>query len=251
VFLCGQEVKHPYHDLRHNLKDFLDKRMGCEAFLGEQIEEIKIKTTTKDHLSIEVEKARQSDLVVIFLESPGAICEMTAFALDNKVNAKLLVFNDIKFHGKKSFINLGPLKLLRPDQIEYYDPDDNTMTDSIVSTLDLALARAWFTAYKSENQLASLSLEEKLLLFVIYATYPVKPIEIRKMLRWINSRSRLRGMIIRLRRAQMIAEDTRKISPSVPVTDLGLVGGLVSDISTVRLKLIGMKLKRRGILARG
>ncbi len=41
VFLCGRKPKESHSDLRKQVKRLLEKRMGCDAFLGEDVEDLK------------------------------------------------------------------------------------------------------------------------------------------------------------------------------------------------------------------
>ncbi|NOT14980.1 MAG: hypothetical protein HOP21_05260 [Methylotenera sp.] len=66
-----------------------------------------------DLLMFERDASYLSRLVVIFAESPGAIAELGAFALDTDIHQKLfVVVSEIhRIHPhRQSFINLGPIK---------------------------------------------------------------------------------------------------------------------------------------------
>lgn len=137
VFLCGRKPEDPHFDLRKQVARLLQHRMGCRAFLGEEIEQLRFGPQPDvNHLTIEVQEATQSDLVVMFLGSEGTLSEVTAFAMSEAINPKVVVFNDIQYRDVDSFVNLGPLRLLRKDQIIYYDVADEIPSVDLVKHLD-------------------------------------------------------------------------------------------------------------------
>jgi len=175
VFLCGEEVRDKYFDLRHQVKHLIENEMGCKAFLGEDIEDFKIESIKKpDHLTIEVNEAKKSDIIIMFLGSPGTISELTAFCLDKTLNDKLIIFNMEKYRDGKSFIALGPLKLIRPNQLIFYDINKKDYLCDIIKHLDFLVALAW---YKTSKHLDIVKKEFAPELFFIYCIvrsfYPV------------------------------------------------------------------------------
>ena len=247
VFLCGQQEGERYFDLRHNIGDFINSKMGCKAFLGEQIEELRINTTpSQNHLSIEVAKAKESKLVVIFLESPGTISELTAFALDEKINPKLLVFNSEQYRDCKSFINLGPLRLLRPDQIVYYDSPNHQKLRAVVAQLDYEIARCWFNTYYSNPGKTlgdkKLEFEDYITLFLIYVTYPISPRNLKLLLAELTLQKTYKNVRKTLGALKLVANDNKKmLYPCVPLGKLTYPKGLIADISKMRLRLLSKK----------
>lgn len=119
IFLCGGDilpsnagmVKY-YSSLRSYLIDYA----GCIK------REINIRTAEdfKDYLlaydnllEFESDIASISDLVVIILESPGALIELGIFIENKNIRNKLVAIQHYDFSSQLSFINLGPLKALR------------------------------------------------------------------------------------------------------------------------------------------
>lgn len=76
----------------------------------------------KDLLLFERDAGFLSRAIVLFVESPGAIAELGAFALDEQLHKKLFVVISRKYREapyRQSFLNLGPLKRIessRPDE---------------------------------------------------------------------------------------------------------------------------------------
>lgn len=249
MFLCGPEETVAYHDLRHQLKGVLDNRMGCDAFLGEQIADLKIKTN-KDLLTIEVAQAQQSDLIVVFLGQPGTISELTAFAMDEKINPRLLVFNDEKYKGKETFLNRGPLSLLNERQIVHFDPSGNTAAPDIVTHVDYAIAHAWFNAYNELKPFSSLRLAGQKLLFedfltlcVIHASHPVRWEHLTSLLPILKGKNGLQLQLRHLIDLGLVKKVGNRYLPTVNIQKLGLPTGIVSDVGKVRMSVLDKKLR--------
>lgn len=253
VFLCGPEEGDIYHDLRHQLRGALRNRMGCEAFLGEQIANLKIKTR-KDDLSIEVAEALQSQLIIVFLGSPGTISELTAFAMDSAINPRLLVFNDAKYLGKETFLNRGPLRLLRDEQLVHFDPAGPSSAAEIIDHVDFAVAREWFNLYgaKMLKDFGSFylagddfSFEDFITLCTIYASYPVRWEHLTNLLPILKGKKRtgLQERLKRLFELGLIKTVDKRYLPEFSLEDLRLPTGIVTDVSKARMRVLGKKLQ--------
>lgn len=80
-----------------------------------------------DLLSLENILADSVDAVVLVIESYGAVAELGAFASNDKLRKKLVCVVDEKYKKRKSFIQHGPLRLLRDKkegEIIYADYSD-------------------------------------------------------------------------------------------------------------------------------
>ena len=72
-----------------------------------------LEQTDEDLISLENVLANDVDKIILPLEGFGAICELGAFSIRKEIRDKLIVLNDKKHAVDKSFINLGPIKLIR------------------------------------------------------------------------------------------------------------------------------------------
>ncbi|QNX12503.1 hypothetical protein IC794_01160 [Acinetobacter seifertii] len=119
IFLCGGEIEPTeeagtkfYSSLRSYLIDF--------AKLIKNEIEIRTAENFKDYLlaydnllEFESDIASISDLVVIILESPGALIELGIFVEHKNIRHKLIAIQHQNHSAQLSFINLGPLKFLK------------------------------------------------------------------------------------------------------------------------------------------
>lgn len=119
IFLCGGDITSIedkgakyYSSLRSYLIDY--------AKLVKKEIEIRTAEDFKDYLvaydnllEFESDIASISDLVVIILESPGALIELGIFIENKNIRNKLVAIQHYDFASEQSFINLGPLKSLK------------------------------------------------------------------------------------------------------------------------------------------
>jgi hypothetical protein len=126
VFLCG---KGP------NDRTSLRTEIGTALTLGGSSSEYDVvypehifdELLSEDLLDLENQLAKSVDVVVLILESPGAIAELGAFANHTELAGKLLCVQDQKYRRSKGFIARGPLRhLIRqgPDHVVFADWKD-------------------------------------------------------------------------------------------------------------------------------
>jgi len=125
VLLCGGFVKEKSRpedpeplpqSLRHAVN--YEALHSAPPFLLFQPEEIKhwaMDATFKNLMEFEKELASVSSIVVIILESAGAIAELSAFSQLPELNKKLIVFRSSHYGSEDSFIDLGVLRYIKAD----------------------------------------------------------------------------------------------------------------------------------------
>lgn len=249
VFLCGRRPEDPHFDLRKQVKRLLETRMGCKAFLGEDIAELKYGPKPNvNHLTIEVREATQSDMVVMFLGSPGTIAEVTAFAMDRKINSKVIVFNDAKFEDSASFVNRGPLKLLSEDQIIYYDATAEVPSVELVRHLDTLFARKRFEyTIADSSPPCELGFDAWIALCLVFASYPVKYEGLANLFPW--QERRLRRALKVLFAAKWLEEREAKYVPRCTLEELPMDSGFIASLARARMILLGDRLRNADSVA--
>jgi len=257
VFLCGSKPTDLQYDLRTQVRCLLEKNMGCKTFFGEEIEDFKNPKVDLDHLTIEVTQAKKSDLILMFLGSPGTMAEVTAFAMNKQVSEKTVVFNNKKYHKVKSFINQGPLKLLPKENVIPYDAESNEPTLELVKHLDLILAKTWYKRILTQMvlltmlPLKNLSFEEFICLALIYSTFPVRYKALNDY--YPDGEASLKKSLKFLFVEQFIKKDEEKYIPRkiLGVSDykISFLNEYIDDISKVRLHLLESRLKDGDIVS--
>lgn len=120
-----------------------------------------------DLLLLETILAGSVNVIVICLESEGAIAELGAFVNHKDLSAKLIVIADTKHKKAKSFIRKGPLQLLESKKrVVWFDYKSNDVKDlgKKVSSLIFRVSHQ----NKVEQSLLNAIAVEELLLLVLY-----------------------------------------------------------------------------------
>jgi hypothetical protein len=116
LFLCGADI---------NLKNKLRYKIAQEfsgfwnAFQFDIIypedifDELLYSSKRQDLLSLENLLAKSVDVVLIVPESPGSFAELGAFSSNSLLRNQIVCVLDEKYKKKKSFINQGPIKLIK------------------------------------------------------------------------------------------------------------------------------------------
>jgi len=117
IFLCGKDVS-DQSSTRYKIADILTNGLwysgDYDIIYPEDIfESLLYKSSSEDLLSLENLLADSVDVVVVIPESAGSFAELGAFANNEKLRNKMICVLDKKYERDKSFINQGPVKLLK------------------------------------------------------------------------------------------------------------------------------------------
>jgi hypothetical protein len=138
VLLCGGQVplkdkaddpNPPLESLRHAITNFDSK---FEIFRPEEITGWHSDGIFKDLVSFELELASICSLIVIILESEGALVELGAFSQLPELSNKIFVVCPAKYIDAISFINLGVLRFIaaaQPDSVKSYPWEPKSLTN--------------------------------------------------------------------------------------------------------------------------
>jgi len=116
IFLCGAGSQDA-----NSIRDKLNKELTnswysfhYDMFYPEDLfDELLFGPKHQDLISLENILADSVDAIVLIVESYGAVAELGAFASNKRLRKKLICIVDEKYKKKKSFINYGPLRLLK------------------------------------------------------------------------------------------------------------------------------------------
>jgi|UniRef100_A0A8H9Z2M6 hypothetical protein len=113
IFLCGGDVAN-HQSGRHQFSQFLAKAKNIDVFYPEDLfDDLLAGQGQHSLLSLENILAEAVDVIILFPESPGSFTELGAFSNNDNLRKKLICIQDAKFKSKRSFINYGPIRLLR------------------------------------------------------------------------------------------------------------------------------------------
>lgn len=172
VFLCGADINQK-DKIRHQIALALKWEFWFDIIYPEDIfDELLYSSKKIDLLSLEGLLADSVDAIVIIPESPGSFAELGAFANDEKLRKKLICVVDKKHQKDKSFINQGPLKLVKKENsfgLVFIDPKEVLKeTDKLVS----ALKKMKKVSAKKGDNLSLLQLEN----FLLPSIYLLEPV---------------------------------------------------------------------------
>ncbi|EPV2480615.1 retron St85 family effector protein [Enterobacter ludwigii] len=127
IFLCGGDVAN-HQSGRHQFSQFLAKAKNVDVFYPEDLfDDLLAGQGQHSLLSLENILAEAVDVIILFPESPGSLTELGAFSNNESLRKKLICIQDVKFKSKRSFINYGPIRLLRSfnsSSVLRYHPDE-------------------------------------------------------------------------------------------------------------------------------
>lgn len=128
IFLCGAAITDTSkirYKLKEALSDWWNSYQYDLVFPEDIFDELLYSRQGKDLLSLENLLAESIDTIVIIPESPGSFAELGAFANDEQLRKKIVCVLDKKYRKDKSFINQGPIKLVKKANkhgVVYIDP---------------------------------------------------------------------------------------------------------------------------------
>lgn len=163
IFLCGADINQK-DKIRYKIANALQKWFWSDIVYPEDIfDELLYSSKTKDLLSLEGLLADSVDAIVIIPESPGSFAELGAFANDEKLRKKLICLVDKKYKKDKSFINQGPLKLVKNANQFGLIFIDSENIDGEIDKLTSSLRKMKKNSAKRGDKISLLQLENFLL----------------------------------------------------------------------------------------
>lgn len=169
IFLCGKD-KSDKKSLRYKFSTFLSQEKGITLTYPEDLFEDLLEGQGKNSLlSLETQLADSVDLIVLIPESPGSFAELGAFSMDKALAEKMLVMRMGEFKSGKSFINHGPVRLVRTHGGEIFDIPKNfdEKNPAHVKTV-LGKIKQTLPSGRKKKELDNILLYSKHVLLLIY-----------------------------------------------------------------------------------
>jgi len=125
IFLCGAD-KSDEKSLRYVFSQFLGSQTNMELAYPEDLFEDLLEGQGKNSLlALEEHLAKAVDLIALIPESPGSFAELGAFSAKEALAKKTIVFRLSKYKSDRSFINHGPIRMIKRFKGKVYDlPND-------------------------------------------------------------------------------------------------------------------------------
>jgi hypothetical protein len=175
VFLCGANP-----DKKNSVREQIQKALldgwysyQYDIFFPEDLfEELLTGSHHHDLISLENILADSVDAVVLAIESNGAIAELGSFASNQNLRKKLVCLVDKQYRKDKSFINYGPLRLLKDKKEGEVIYLDYSAAASEIESVRKAISSAKKNSTKSAT-VASIIQAHHFVLSCIYLFEPV------------------------------------------------------------------------------
>jgi hypothetical protein len=135
VFLCGKDTA-DVTSIRSKLKKGLDHYSNVNIVFPEWLFHNLLNQGKSDLITLENALAIDVDKIILPLEGPGALCEFGAFVMNEKIAKKLIVLNKKEYEHRKTFINDGPIRLMKKNDwghVFYYDLEN---IDEIIKSIE-------------------------------------------------------------------------------------------------------------------
>lgn len=149
VLLCGGKVKEkerpgdPDPEISSFRHAIACAQTAYELFRPEEITNWQSDAVYKNLMDFEADLASICSLVVIVLESPGAIAELGAFSQLPDLSRKIIVIKSNKYTEAPSFINLGILRHIKeaqPTSVKTYPWDIESPTEISTEVVEDAIS---------------------------------------------------------------------------------------------------------------
>lgn len=129
IFLCGAD-KSDKSSLRYAFSQILESQKNIElAYPEDLFEDLLEGQGSNSLLSLENHLADAVDLIALIPESPGSFAELGAFSAQKSLAKKTIVFRLSKYKSDRSFINHGPIRLVKKYKGKVYDiPNDFSLS---------------------------------------------------------------------------------------------------------------------------
>lgn len=158
IFLCGKSLEEESSLKRRIATQFQSSRPFAHRYAfvypEELFEEVLSGPFHQDLLTLENELADSVDAVVLIPESYGAVAELGAFANHEKLREKLICVQETKYRKTKSFINYGPIRLLKDakaGRVVYIDTSELAKAVESIKTAIAAIRKKSKAPEKSVN----------------------------------------------------------------------------------------------------
>lgn len=250
IFLCGKNKAD-----EDSLRSLINKNMKDIPSLNVCFpEDIYISSGTKkmdNLLKHEKDLADSVDLIIIPLESPGTFCELGAFAMFNKLIGKIFVLMEEKYKDKISFINQGPIDLIKkkyPKNIFYYNETESDKKLIIRDLEKKILDRRYNIRDLNYNNLFNF---HRYIFYLIALFQPISEKELNKLINIKKiSKKHLRPSLQLLLKKRYILESTNKFiltSTGHEYIYEGLIPRLKikNKFSGIRSQILDLKYKKK------
>jgi hypothetical protein len=195
VFLCGASITDKSTG-RYKMAELLKNNARYELLFPEDLfDDLMAGQGQHSLLSLENILADSVDSIILFPESPGSFAELGAFANSKKLANKLICVGQKKYEKKKSFINYGPIRLIKASKtgrvfnIVYNDLDLEIEKNSFYKIINNAVTKIKKTN-PTKKDIANILETENFVLPCIYLIDQITTLELYKLVEYATGQNK-------------------------------------------------------------
>jgi hypothetical protein len=163
IFLCGAFNSKS----RDAIRNYLSKHSpDLDLFYAEKVWDEIATLGHRDALQMEEDLAKLADLIIVIVESAGALTELGAFSISPSLRKKLLPIVNKEYEHHSSFIANGPLHWI--DAESDFRPTIYAPLDMVLTAIDEIEERIKRITKSHSIKISDLSTSPKHFLFFIY-----------------------------------------------------------------------------------
>ncbi|QLA00418.1 UDP-3-O-(3-hydroxymyristoyl)glucosamine N-acyltransferase [Enterobacter cloacae] len=192
IFICGKD-KSDKESFRFKISQLLEQKTNYQlAYPEDLFEDLLEGQASNSLLSLEQQLAEAVDLIILIPESPGSFAELGAFSTQKELAEKMLVLRPKKYKSDKSFINHGPIRLVRSykgkilDIQSKFDNQKIEHTSSILKTV-----KKMIPSGRKSKSINNILLYQNHILLLIYLFDSLSMNAIHKLMALILSKRKL------------------------------------------------------------
>lgn len=196
MFLCGGASTRKDISNRDKLRENLKNSKSLSILYPEDLFMELLNRKKYDLLTLERFLAQNSDIICIVCESPGSFVELGAFVNNENTFDKVVVLLQSKYKNAKSFINQGPVAMVKANDVSNVIYFNNNIEDATKQVNELLRKRFWRFSYRSlkyKKRTKDINLISGQFYFIMVLLYFFSSIEIKKLVQIIKDLYSVKG----------------------------------------------------------
>ncbi|MBR1701595.1 MAG: retron St85 family effector protein [Lachnospiraceae bacterium] len=196
MFLCGGASTRNNMSNRDKLREHLKNSKSLSILYPEDLFMELLNRKKYDLLTLEKFLAQNSDIICIVCESPGSFVELGAFVNNENTFDKVVVLLQSKYKNAKSFINQGPVAMVKKNNVNNVIYFNKNIEDATEQVKELLRKRFWRFSYKSlkyKKRTKDINLISGQFYFIMVLLYFYNSINTTKMVQTIKELYLSRG----------------------------------------------------------
>ncbi|WP_197710769.1 MULTISPECIES: retron St85 family effector protein [Serratia] len=254
IFLCGKD-KSDKNSYRHKISLLLEKEKNYQlAYPEDLFEDLLEGQAGNSLLALEEQLAEAVDLIILIPESPGSFAELGAFSMRKELASKMLILRQGKYKSDKSFINHGPIRLVKTAKGHVQDiPSNFDVSSSIYSAPITRQIRKMIPSGRKKRNIDNILMYQNHILLLVYLFDDMTQSTLNKLLGIILNRrlksqdyTASKAAIHSLIRSSLIEKNHETLQiKDKGFQDINTRYYAINEINALRIKIMNKQLGRQ------